>query len=182
MNQELENITSWLSCNKLSLNVKKTQYMVFKTKRKKLDQTFEIKINDQQINKVSYTKFLGLYIDDELSWRKHIDQISTKISKMRGIMAKARHVLFIQTLKTIYNTMVYPYLTYCSIMWKSTYPTRLKPILMIQKKLVRIMTFSKYQDKSKPLLQSLKILNIHELNMYLLFFSQASERSGILNP
>ena len=64
MNQELKNITSWLSCNKLSLNVKKTHFMVFKTKRKKLDQVFEIKINDQQIDKVNYTKFLGLYIDD----------------------------------------------------------------------------------------------------------------------
>ena len=87
---------------------------------------------------------------------------------MTGIMAKARHILFIQTLKTVYNTMVYPYLTYCSIIWTSTYPTRLKPILTIQKKLVRIMTFSKYQDKSKPLFQSLKILDIHELNMYLI--------------
>ena len=93
MNQELINITSWLSCNKLSLNVKKTHFMVFKTKRKKLDQAFEIKINDQQIGKVKCTKFLGLYIDDELSWRKHIDQISTKISKMTGIMAKARQFI-----------------------------------------------------------------------------------------
>ncbi|KAK2550721.1 hypothetical protein P5673_028606, partial [Acropora cervicornis] len=79
-----------ISCNKLSLNVKKTHFMV------------------------KCTKFLGLYIDDELFWRKHIDQISTKISKMRGIMAKPRHILSIQTLKTIYNTMAYPYLTYCS--------------------------------------------------------------------
>ena len=49
--------------------------MVFRTKRKKLDQAFEIEINDQQIENVECTKFLGLYIDDELSWRKHIDQI-----------------------------------------------------------------------------------------------------------
>ena len=75
MNQELINITSWLSCNKLSLHVKKTHFMVFKTKRKRLDQAFEIKINDQLIEKVKCTKFLGLYIDDELSWRKHIDQL-----------------------------------------------------------------------------------------------------------
>ena len=85
-------------------------------------------VNDQQIEKVKCTKFLGLYIDHELSWRKHVDQIATKISKMTGIMAKARHVLSIQTLKKIYNTMVYPYLTYCSIIWTSTYPTRLKSI------------------------------------------------------
>jgi len=81
LNQELINITSWLSCNKLSLNVKKTNFIIFKTKRKKLDQAFEIKINDQQIEKVKCTKLLGLYIHDELSWRKHSDQISTKYQK-----------------------------------------------------------------------------------------------------
>ena len=156
--------------------------MVFKTEREKLEKTFEIRINDQQIDKVIYTKFLGLYIDNELSWRKHIVEISTKISKRTGIMAKPTHVLSIQRLKTIYNTMVYPYLTYCSIIWTSTYPTRLKPISTIQKKLVLIMTFSKYQDKPKPLFQSLKILDIHELNMYLalFLFSYLSNISAII--
>ena len=59
LNQELINITSWLSCNKLSLNVKKTHLMVFETKRKKLDQAFEIKINDQKIEKVNAQNFLA---------------------------------------------------------------------------------------------------------------------------
>ena len=81
MNQELRKITSWLSCNKLSLNVKKTHFVVFKTKGKKLRQTITIKIHDQEIEKLKYTKFLGLYIDDELSWKYHIDQVTTKISK-----------------------------------------------------------------------------------------------------
>ena len=87
---------------------------------------------------------------------------------MTGIMAKARHVLSIQTVKTIYNIMVYLYLTYCSLIWTSNYPTRLESIPTIQKKLVRIMTFSSYQEKSKPLFQSLKILDRYELNKYLI--------------
>ena len=84
-------------------------------------------------------------------------------------MAKARHVLSIQTVKTIiYNTMVYLHLTYCSVIWTSNYPTRLESIPTIQKKLVRMMTFSSYQEKSKPLFQSLKILDRYELNKYLI--------------
>ena len=168
MNQELRKITSWLSANKLSLNVKKTHFMIFKTKRKKLNQTLSIEINNQKIHKVKCTKFLGLYIDDELSWKYHIDQITTKISKMTGIMARARHYLSTQTLKTIYNTMVYPYLTYCSVIWSSTYPTRLKSLFTIQKKLVRIMTFARFREESKPLFLALDILNIYELNLYLI--------------
>ena len=57
MNQELINVTSWLSCNKLSLNVKKTHFMLFKTERKKIDQVFEIKINDKLIDMVNYPKW-----------------------------------------------------------------------------------------------------------------------------
>ena len=63
--------------------------------------------------------------------------------------------------------MIYPYVAHCNIIWASTYPTRLKPILRTQKKLVRIITFANYTEKSGPLFKSLKILNIFELNTYL---------------
>ena len=84
------------------------------------------------------------------------------------LQLKARHYLSLKTLQTIYDTMVYPYLTYCNIICTNTYPTRLKSIFMIQKKIVRIMTFAKYKDKSRPLFLSLKILKIYELNIYLM--------------
>ena len=87
---------------------------------------------------------------------------------MTGIMAKARHYLSQKTLQTIYDTKVYPYLTYCNIVWTSTYPSRLKSLFMLQKKIVRIMKFGKYKEKSRPLFLSLKILNIYELNTYLM--------------
>ena len=86
---------------------------------------------------------------------------------MAGIMAKARHFLPLKTLLTLYNTMIYPYLTYCNIIWASRYPTRLKPFLRIQKKIIRIITFANYTEKSGLLFKSLKILKIFELNTYL---------------
>ena len=101
-------------------------------------------------------------------WKYHIDQVACKISKMTGIMVKARHDLSLKTLQSIYDTMVYPYLTYCNIVWKSTYQSRLKSLFMLQKKIVRIMTFAKYKEKSRPLFLSLKILSIYELNIYLM--------------
>ena len=168
MNQELSKIASWLSANKLSLNIKKTHFIIFKSRGKKSNQHVSIIINNQEIEQVKCTKFLGLYIDDEFTWKYHIDQVASKISKMTGILAKARHYLSLKTLQTIYDTMVYPYLTYCNIVWASTYPSRLKSLFMLQKKIVRIMTFAKYKENSKPLFLSLKILNIYELNIYLM--------------
>ena len=166
MNNELSNIASWLSANKLSLNIKKTHFIIFKSRGKKINQNVSIKIDNQEIEQVKHTKFLGLHIDNELSWKYHIEQVASKISKMTGIMAKARHYLSLKTLQTIYDTMVQPYLTYCNIFWTSTYPTRLNSLFMIQKKIVKIMTFKNYSEKSRPLFVALKILNIYELNIY----------------
>ena len=116
-----------------------------------------IKIIEQSIEQVKYPKFLGLFFDGELSWKYHIDEVTNKISRVSGVLAKARHYLSLKTLQTLYNTMVYPCLSYCNIIWTSTYSTSLELLFMIQK---RIITFSKYRNESKPLFLSLKILNI----------------------
>ena len=70
-----------------------------------------ITIDGQQIE-VKYTKFLGLLIDEELSWKYHINHVAMKISKLTGIIAKARHYLPLKTLQNIYYTMIYSYLIY----------------------------------------------------------------------
>ena len=59
----------------------------------RLNQNVSIKINDEAIEQLKYTKFLGLYINDERTWKYHLDHVATKISKMTGIMAKARDYL-----------------------------------------------------------------------------------------
>ena len=77
--------------------------MIFKAKEKKLQQNMSIIINMQQIEQVKYTKFLGLYIDEELSWKYHINHVIRKISKLTGIMAKARHYVTLKTLQDVYS-------------------------------------------------------------------------------
>ena len=108
MNQELKQASLWLNANELSLNVNKTQFMIFKTKTRNLSYKANVIINEQPINQVNYTKFLGLYIDEELTWKYHINHVTMKVAKMTGIMAKARHFLPLKTLLTLYNTMIYP--------------------------------------------------------------------------
>ena len=105
-----------------------------------------------------------MYIDEKLSWKYHIDKVTSKISKVTREMAKARHYLSLRTLKAIYDTMVWPYLTYCNMIWSSTYQIRLKPLFLTQKKLVRLTTFTKYNEESKPIFRQLNLLNIHELS------------------
>ena len=83
-----------------------------------------------------------------------------KVSKMAGIIAKARHYVELKNLKELCNTMVHPYLTYCNLYWASTYPTRLRSIYTAQKEMVRLMTFSSFRETFQPLFKLLKIMNI----------------------
>ena len=90
------------------------------------------------------------------------------VSKIVGIIAKARHYLELKNLKELYNTMVYPYLTYCNINWASTYPNRLRSIYIALRKLVKLTTFSSFRETSQPLFKLLKIMNIYEINLCLI--------------
>ena len=80
--KELSELSQWLKVNKLSLNLKKTQYMIF-SRRKSKDETINIKIDNQSISETKSSKFLGVYIDNNLNWKTHINYIAGKIS--RGI-------------------------------------------------------------------------------------------------
>ena len=112
---------------------------------------------DWILNKLlNIQNFLGFYIDNEITWKYYINQMSSKIGKMTGIIGKARYYLPRKCLLTLY-TMVYPYLSYCNITWTSTYPTRLQSIFVTQKKMVRIMTFSNYRESCKHLFTSSEI-------------------------
>ena len=89
-NRELGKVANWLGANKLSLNLSKTQFIIFKAKNKKNSHNIEIQINKQIIEQVNNAKFLGLILDKELTWKQHIKLVETKISKMSGILVRAR--------------------------------------------------------------------------------------------
>ena len=82
MNQELKKVTAWLTANKLSLNINKTNFIIFKSNRKKLKNKANVIINEHTIDQVKYTKFLGIYINEELSWKYHICNNNTDIRYM----------------------------------------------------------------------------------------------------
>ena len=88
--------------------------------------------------------------------------------------------LLVRTLRTVYNAMVYPYLSYCNVVQASTYPSRLDSLYKVQKKILRIITFSKYLQESRQLFISLQMLNIYELNSYQIGLFMYSYTKGSL--
>ena len=78
-------------------------------------------------------QFLGLYIDEKLDWHEHINKCKNKLISALYVINKVNSYLPVSALKTIYYTLVYPYLTYGIILWGSTYKTYLKKLFIIQK-------------------------------------------------
>ena len=115
----ISKVSNWLTAKRLSLNVQKTHFLIFKAKNKRANNTTSIRIKDKNIERVTNTNFLGVNIDQDHTWKCHKKKVATKISKLTGIMAKARHHLPLKTLQTLYSDMVYLYLNYCSIVWAS---------------------------------------------------------------
>ena len=113
VNSELTIIVSWLNANKMSLTLKKISYMIFRSRNKKLDPGNDIFINGCKIEQVQTTKFLGVIIDCNLTWKYHISYVCSKISKNIGILIKSRKLFDTNTLLTLYYSFIYPYLLLC---------------------------------------------------------------------
>ena len=164
---DLKQISEWLAINKLSLNIKKTQFMVF-TSRNSAKPDIEIAINGNKIEQTFQTKFLGVIIDSQLTWKHHISYICGKIAKGIGIIIKARKLFDQETLVTLYYSFIYPYLQYCNHVWGNTCVTYLQKLFVLQKRIVRVLAGVIPREHSMPLFKKLKILTIFQINVYVI--------------
>ena len=168
VNNELTLINEWFIANKLSLNVKKTKYILFCKRIKVNDLPLRLPslyINNTQIKRVYDTTFLGVIIEESLNWNKHISSIENKISKSIGILYKAKQVLEIESLKKLYFAFIHSYLNYCNIIWGSTFKSNLKKLYSKQKHALRIMFgINKFAPISHRF-KELGALNIYQLNI-----------------
>ena len=114
LNTKLVLINTWFQANLLSLNVTKTSFIIFGRKK---NLTANIYINNGLIQRQHDTKFLGVILSADLKWDKHIDIVTNKVSKNIGIIAKARHLLPQHLTRTLYLTLVDPYISSCNLVW-----------------------------------------------------------------
>ena len=169
-NKELKKLSFWLNINRLSLNIDKTNYMIFHPYNKPVKQNVTILINKKAISEKDSLKYLGVVIDSTLSWKQHINAISKKISRSIGIMYKLRPYLPLQIMKNLYYSLVYSHIVYAIEVWGSAFKTDITKILVLQKRALRLMT---YNDNflavpgplvaSNPIFSHLKILKVTDV-------------------
>jgi Skp family chaperone for outer membrane proteins len=167
LNDELSLINSWFQANKLSINISKTNFMIMSSTGKRYNSNdCKILIDGQVIECVAQTKFLGVIIDNKLSWKFHMDHISSKISKGIGILIRARQLLYGESLQTLYNTLIKPNFIYCITIWGNSYKSNLHQLHLLQKKIIRILTRSEFYAHTEPLLNKRKMMNIYKMHEY----------------
>ena len=160
-NIELEKIGQWVLCNKLSINFDKTHYLIFS--RMRLIRDKSLKILDKPIPRKSVTKFLGVFIDEKLSWKNHISHVCNKLSKSIGILFRIKDKLNATCKRMLYHSMIQPYLQYCIAIWGAACATTLKPLIVLQKRAIRIVASVGYLEHTNDLFKSLKILKLHDI-------------------
>ena len=161
VSNELDKLSEWFAVNKLSLNLSKTNFMLFTNCR--IEQNVNISINNCEIDMVYKTKFLGVVIDSKLNWKDHVAMVKSKLSKSIAIMHKAKHLLDRRSGVIIYFSFFLPYLSYCCEVWGNTYSSNIKHVYKLQKKAVRIVCNADYHHPSNVLFIELHVLKLHDL-------------------
>ena len=116
INTELKNVNTWLKLNKLSLNAQKTKLMIFHRKQKQVDE-INVQINGTQIERVESFNFLGIMLDENLTWKSHIEMVAKKISKVTGILYRLKNIFQENVLFVLYNSLIVSYINYGLLLW-----------------------------------------------------------------
>ena len=163
VNKELRLVKKWLDANKLSLNIDKTNYIIFHSSSVKVPSDSDIKIGKKHIKRVKFVKFLGLLLDEHLIWRYHLSELSKKLARTCGMFFKIRNLLPLDVLICLYNALFLSFLQYGLVVWGQTYASYTDPIFNLQKKAVRAISFQPRMSPSLPVFNDLKLLKLSEI-------------------
>ena len=131
VNSELEKTSKWFKANKLSINIKKTKFILFHQFSFKDEISLKLPvlmIGTNNIARKSSIKLLGVMMDEHISWIDNVGTVEDKIAKNVGLLYWVSQFLNEDSLKTVYFLYIHSYLNYSNITWASTYATKLKRI------------------------------------------------------
>ena len=154
--------------------------MVFKPRQKRQNLDIKLEISNCAIERVRDTIFLGVILDENLTWKHHIANVARKISKSIGVIYKSSFCLPVTSLRTLYYSLVYPYLVYCASVWASTYPTNLNRLVLLQKKIIRIISKMPFDAHTDPIFKSLQIMKLSEIYFFQVGKFMFSYKIGLL--
>ena len=149
------------------LDISKTNFVIFHAINKP-NHNVTILIN-KPFTRLNYVKYLGILIDSHLTFKDHINELNKKISRAIGILYRLRKYVTTKILCNVYNAIIYPFLLYGITVWGNASRSLLKPIHIMQKKIVRMVTFNDINatlpgplPHTAPLFHQLKVYTYHK--------------------
>ena len=172
-NSELEKASNWFQVNKLTLNVSKTKYILFRTKNMPVDFTnLQLKIGEESIERIGsnckkkFFKFVGHHIDEFLTWDHQISHVHGKLASANYAIARTKNFLPTKIRKTLYNSLFRSHMEFGIMAWGGVSSNKLKKITTIQKKCIRNVAGRKHRSHTDPLFSFLNIMKFEDLFKY----------------
>ena len=148
LNTELAYLHEWLNVNKLSLNIAKTEFINVKIRsRQRLSATttghlLTVQIKGHEIDRVPHTKSLGVHIDQNLSWSKHVNETAKIVSSGIGALKRLRPFICEDTAILLYRALIEPYFDYCCPVWDGLSNELADKLQKLQNRAIRVITKS----------------------------------------
>ena len=162
VNHDLTLLCHWLRANKISLNTGKTELILFRSPRRTLTKNLNFKFNGQKLIPTSSVKYLGITLDEHLSFDEHIKKLIPKLSRAVGMLARIRHYVPFSTLKNIYNSLFQSHLIYGLQVWIHSKNELINKVQILQNKAQRIIHFKDHRHSATPLFKDSGVLKIRD--------------------
>ena len=160
VNADLKHLVHWLNANKISLNVKRTEIVIFKSKQNKFESDLKIKLCGKRLYPTESVKYLGVKIDANLNWEHYVNDLSIKLNRANSLLFKMRKYVSLK-IRSIYFAIFDSYLSYCCLVWAQSSST-IQRIVILQKKAVRIINFQPRNSHTSPLFKQRSILKFQD--------------------
>jgi hypothetical protein len=181
MNDDLRRVKNWCDANSLAVNIKKTKCMLIGPNAQTRFAT-DISMENRIIERVTNFKFLGIIIDEKLTWKPHIEALSKKLSSGLYALRSTKRLASRSGLLSLYHSLIHCHLTYGCLLWGSASDNALKPLKIAQKKAIRLVHNANYNAHTQPLFLCSKVLPLHSLiNLEIAKFMHLHSKS-ILPP
>jgi hypothetical protein len=169
LNKDLALLYDWLCANRLSLNVDKTEFIVFRPQQHKIGLRITLKLHNTKLFESAKIKYLGLILDNKLNWKAHITELSKKLSRGVGLLYKVRHFCPTYVLRSLYFSLFNSHFSYGLAVWGNANRIYTDKIRSLQKRAIKAINSSLNEDiDTDRIFYDLKILTLdHQLEIQL---------------
>ena len=161
--ESLKNIYEWLLSNRLSLSWEKTFFVVFHSPKKRRNFFNELKVYDFTIKRVTCVKYLGMYIDENLKWDKHVNNLCNLLTKNFHMFYSIRNLLPDKLKKQLYFSLVYSRILYGIELYGACRATLLNRVQILQNKLLKVLYKLPYRTSTNDMHYKLKVLKVEDI-------------------